>query len=68
LEDRLLNANFGYSLKRVGVKEINKTGWSLTYQRKILGTNGTFKNDCALINHTCRIFFDKKALQIIFKE
>ncbi len=68
LEDRLSNANFGYSLKRVGVKEKNKTSWSLTYQRTIIGTNETFKIDCALINDTCRIFLDKKAWQIIFKE
>ena len=68
LEDRLSNANFGYSLKRVGVKEKNKTSWSLTYQRTILGTNETFKIDCALINDTCRVFLDKKAWQIIFKE
>jgi hypothetical protein len=68
LEVRLSNANFGYSLKRVGVKEKNKTNWSLTYQRTILGTNETFKIDCALINDTCRVFLDKKAWQIIFKE
>lgn len=68
LEDRLSNANFGYSLKRVGIKEKNKTSWSLTYQRMILGTNETFKIDCALINDTCRIFLDKKAWKIIFKD
>jgi hypothetical protein len=68
LENRLSNANFGYSLKRVGVKEINKTSWSLTYQRTILGTNETFKIDCALINDTCRVFLDKKAWQIIFRD
>jgi hypothetical protein len=67
LEVRLSNANFGYSLKRVGVKEKNKTSWSLTYQRTILGTNETFKIDCALINDTCRVFLDKKAWQIVFK-
>lgn len=68
LEDRLSNANFGYSLKRVGVKEINKSSWSLTYQRTILGTNETFKIDCALINDTCRVLLDKKAWKILFKE
>jgi hypothetical protein len=68
LEDRLSNANFGYSLKRVGVKEKNKTSWSLTYQRTILGTNETFKIDCALINDTCRVLLDKKAWKILFKE
>jgi hypothetical protein len=68
LEESLSNANFGYSLKRVGIKEKNKTSWSLTYQRTILGTNETFKIDCALINDTCRIYIDEKAWQIIFKK
>ena len=68
LEERLSNANFGYSLKRVGIKEKNKTSWSLTYQRTILGTNETFKIDCALINDTCRIYIDEKAWQTIFKK
>jgi hypothetical protein len=68
LEESLSNASFGYSLKRVGIKEKNKTSWSLTYQRTILGTNETFKIDCALINDTCRIYIDEKAWQTIFKK
>ena len=66
LEERLSNANFGYSLKRVGIKEKNKTNWSLSYQRTILGTNETFKIDCALINDTCRIYIDEKAWKTLF--
>ncbi len=68
LEESLSIDNFGYSLKRVGIKEKNKTSWSLTYQRTILGTNETFKIDCALINDTCRIYIDDKAWQTIFKK
>lgn len=68
IEESLSNASFGYSLKRVGIKEKNKTSWSLTYQRTILGTNETFKIDCALINNTCRIYIDDKAWQTIFKK
>lgn len=68
LEESLSNANFGYSLKRVGIKEKNKSSWSLTYQRTILGTNETFKIDCALIKDTCRIYIDDKAWQTIFKK
>ena len=67
LEESLSNANFGYSLKRVGVKVKNKTSWSLTYQRTILGTNETFKIECALINDTCRLYLDEKAWETIFK-
>lgn len=65
--DKISNANFGYTLKRVGIKEITKTQWSLTYQRTILGTNETFKIDCALINDTCRVYLDKTSWQILFK-
>lgn len=68
LVERLTNANFGYSLKRVGVKVKNKTSWSLTYQRTILGTNETFKIECALINDTCRVYLDEKAWETIFKK
>ena len=68
IEESLSNASFGYSLKRVGIKEKNKTSWSLTYQRTILGTNETFKIDCALINDTCRIYIDDIAWQTIFKK
>ena len=46
--------------------EKNKSNWSLSYQRTILGTNETFKIDCALINDTCRIYIDEKAWKTIF--
>ena len=68
LVERLTNANFGYSLKRVGVKVKNKTSCSLTYHRTILGTNETFKIECALINDTCRVYLDEKAWETIFKK
>ena len=66
LEESLSNASFGYLLKRVGIKEKNKSNWSLTYQRTILGTNETFKIDCALIKDTCRIYIDYKAWKTLF--
>ena len=66
LEESLSNASFGYLLKRVGIKEKNKSNWSLTYQRTILGTNETFKIDCALIKDTCRIYIDDKAWKTLF--
>lgn len=67
VEQKLSNVNFGYLLKRVGIKEINKTRWSLTYQRTILGTNENFKIECALINDTCKMFIDNKTWSLIFK-
>lgn len=59
--------DFGYALKRVGAKEIEKNKWSLTYQRTIMGTNENFKIECALINDTCRVFIDQKQWNKLFK-
>jgi hypothetical protein len=67
LINRLNEAEFGFSMKRVGVKETGKNKWSLTYQRTIMGTNENFKIDCALVNDTCRVFIDQKAWNRIFK-
>ena len=65
--DKLSDVNFGYTLKRVGVKEIEKNKWSLTYQRTIMGTNENFKIECALVNDTCRVFIDQKQWDKLFK-
>jgi hypothetical protein len=65
--NKLSAVDFGYSLKRVGVKEIEKNKWSLTYQRTIMGTNENFKIDCALVNDTCRVFIDQKQWNKLFK-
>lgn len=67
LINKLSNADFGYSLKRVGTKETNKNKWSMTYQRTIMGTNENFKIDCALVNDTCRIYLDQNQWNILFK-
>lgn len=64
---KLSNVDFGYSLKRAGIKQIGSNKWSLTYQRTILGTNENFKIDCALVNDTCRLYLDQKQWSIIFK-
>jgi hypothetical protein len=64
--DLISNVNFGYSLKRVGIKKTSTNKWSLTYQRTILGTNENFKIECKLINDTCRIYLDKNKLNEIF--
>lgn len=65
--NKLDEVDFGYTLKRVGVKEIEKNMWSLTYQRTIMGTNENFKIQCALINDTCRVYLDEKQWSKIFK-
>ena len=67
LVNRLDEAEFGFSMKRVGVKETAKNNWSITYQRTIMGTNENFKIDCALVNDTCRVFIDQKVWNKIFK-
>lgn len=68
LINRLNEAEFGFSLKRVGVKEIAKNKWSITYQRTIMGTNENFKIDCAVVNDTVRVYIDQKAWNKIFKQ
>jgi hypothetical protein len=64
--EKLSEQDFGYSMKRVGVKELSKENWSLTYQRTIVGTNTNFKITCALVNDTCRIYLDDKSWKTIF--
>lgn len=65
--ERLANCDFGFEMKRVGIKETSKTSWSITYQRTIIGTSENFKVDCALINDTCRVFLDEAAWKRIFQ-
>jgi hypothetical protein len=65
--EQLSNQDFGYTMKRAGVKEESKEHWSLTYKRTILGTNSNFKIKCALVNDTCRVYLDDKAWKEIFQ-
>jgi len=62
LEDQ----DFGYALKRVGIKEVDAKNWSLTYQRTILGTQENFKIEAALVNDTCRVYLDQKKWDLLF--
>jgi len=64
--EKLSNVTFGYSLKRVGILEKTKTNWSITYQRTLLGTNETFKINCALINNRCKVYIDDNAWNTLF--
>lgn len=65
--NKLGEVDFGYTLKRVGVNEIEKNKWSFTYHRTIMGTNEYFKIDCALVNDTCRVFIDQEQWNKLFK-
>ena len=58
--------DFGYTMKRAGVKELSAGNWSLTYQRTLLGTSTNFKINCALVNDTCRVYLDDKSWKVIF--
>ena len=64
---QLSEQDFGYAMKRVGVKEESLGQWSLTYQRTIMGTNNNFKIKCALVNDTCRVYLDEKSWKVIFQ-
>ena len=67
LAAKLADQDFGYALKRVGIKEGTAKSWSLTYQRTILGTQENFKIDAALVNDTCRVYLDEEKWNILFK-
>ena len=62
----LAEVDFGYALKRVGIKEVDAKNWSLTYQRTILGTQENFKIEAALLNDTCRVYLDEKKWKLLF--
>jgi hypothetical protein len=62
----LSEVDFGYALKRVGIKDMDSKNWSLTYQRTILGTQENFKIEAALLNDTCRVYLDEKKWAQLF--
>jgi len=59
--------NFGYEMKRVGIKE-EKTGkqWKITYQRIILGTSETFTITCGNVQDTTRLLMNTTQRKSIF--
>lgn len=63
----LSEVDFGYALKRVGIKEKGVRQWSLTYQRTILGTQENFKLEAAVVNDTCRVYLDENQWINFFK-
>lgn len=63
---KLEDQDFGYALKRVGIKEVDAKKWSLTYQRTIFGTQENFKIEVALLNDTCRVYLDDKKWSQLF--
>jgi hypothetical protein len=65
---KLSSVNFGYSLKRVGIRKITNTSWSITYQRTLLGTNENFIINCRLINEKCKMYIDNSVWKTLFKD
>lgn len=68
LANSLANVDFGYDLKRVGIKEQDAKHWSLTYQRISLGTKENFKIEAALVNDTCRVYLDQATWVQLFEQ
>jgi hypothetical protein len=66
--DLLSQEDFGYQMKKSGIKTLEKNRWSLTYQRNIMGTNENFKIECRLINDTCRVWLDDTLWKRIFNK
>ena len=65
--EKLENANFGYQMKRAGVKEISKSEWSLTYNRTIIGTQENFKILCQTHEKVCSVYVDEKTWKLLFE-
>ena len=67
LAAKLADQDFGYALKRVGIKEVDAKNWSLTYQRILLGTQENFKIKAVLVGDTCRVYLDEKKWALLFE-
>ena len=64
---KLEEAQFGYQMKRQGVKTVSNQEWGLTYSRIIGGTQESFKIKCLLVNGTCCVYLDDKGWKTIFE-
>ena len=60
------NMNFGYDMKRVGIKELPKKQWKITYQRVLLGSSETFTITCGNIGDTTRLLINSTQRRIVF--
>lgn len=59
--------NFGYEMKRVGIKEeIKGQRWKLTYQRILLGTTETFTIVCSNNHDTTRLLMNSTQRKLVF--
>jgi len=59
--------NFGYEMKRVGIKEeIKGQRWKLTYQRILLGTSETFTIECSNKHDTTRLLMNSTFSPVLF--
>ena len=66
LINKLKDADFGYELKRVGINEVSKSEWNVTYNKTIIATQKSLKVRCILFRDTCRLWLDEKSFKEIF--
>ena len=66
LINKLKDADFGYELKKTGIKEVSKSEWNVTYNKTIIATKKSFKVRCILFRDTCRFWLDEKSFKEIF--
>ncbi len=62
----LSKAKFDYIIKKVDIKKLNETRWSLTYKRDVFGKQEAFKFECMLVNDTCKVYLDEKTWKTLF--
>lgn len=71
LVDNLKEIQFGYKIKKVGIKEsINKSTkskeWIVTYDKNIIATKKTFSIKCISVKDTCKLYLDKTNWELLF--
>ena len=66
LINKLKDADFGYVLKRVGINEVSKSEWNVSYNKTLIATKKSFKVRCILFRDTCRVWLDEKSFKEIF--
>jgi hypothetical protein len=62
----LSDLNWGYSFKRVGIRQLAEGKWSINYKRSRIPYDDTFKVICILEKGKCRLWLDEKTVTSLF--
>ena len=63
----IVNMNFGYEFRRVGIKEEKKNQlWTITYQRVLFGSSETFRVRCRNVDDSTRLLMNSTQRKLVF--